>query len=187
MVWSFFSAVLEVTYAHRRNDVLQGAPQIMRTGLKQKTVSRFLPRPLLIPGQFVWGFWCKKWQAPEQGFRHMLWAGRSWFRNMVMARDFSLPHNVQTDSGVHATSYSTGTRIIFREHIGRGLKLSIQLCLLPKLRMSEAIPHLPPYDFMVWTGKPLPFTFLPLLRLFFVSGIPSVVGTKILPIYHRVI
>lgn len=181
----FFPAVLKVTYSHRRNNILQGAPQIMRRGLKQNIASRFLLRPLLIPGQFVWGLWCKKWQALGQGFHYMLRHGRSWFRNIIRARDFSLPHNVQTASGAHTTSYSACTGILFPEHIGRGLKLSIHLHPVPRLRISEAIPQLPLYDFMVWTGKPLPFTFLLLLRLSPVSGIPPVVSITVVPKYHR--
>lgn len=141
----------------------------------KKTVTCFLLRPLLLSGQFVWGFWCKKWHSLGQGFPYMLRVERSWFRKKVRARDFSLPPNVQIGSAAHTTSYSTGTGILFREHIGRGVKLTIHLYPVPRLRMSEAIPQFPLYDFMVWTGKPLPFTFLLLIRLSLVSSFPSVV------------
>jgi hypothetical protein len=43
----------------------------------------------------------------------------------------------------------------------RGAKLTTHLDLVLRLRMSGAVPHLPLYAFMAWTGKNLPF--LPLV------------------------
>ena len=65
---NFLGAVLKVTYAHRRNDVLQGAPQIMRTGTKQNCISRFLLRPHLIPGEFVWVVGAKSGRHQDRFF-----------------------------------------------------------------------------------------------------------------------
>jgi len=67
---------------------------------------------------------------------------------MGRARDFSIPHTFQTGSGAHTTSFSTGTGILFREHIGQDVKLTIHLYPGPRLRNSGAIPHLPLYDFI---------------------------------------
>jgi len=40
---------------------------------------------------------------------------------------------------------------------GWGMKLTTHLHLLPTIRMSKAVPLLPIYAFMAWTGKTLHF------------------------------
>jgi len=47
---------------------------------------------------------------------------------------------------------------------GWGVKLSDHLHLVPRLRISGAIPLLPLYAFMVLTGKKFTFYILPVLN-----------------------
>jgi hypothetical protein len=51
-----------------------------------------------------------------------------------------------------STSYSIGTVALSRGWDGRGARLTTHLHLVPKLRMSEAIPPFPIHVFMVCVG-----------------------------------
>ena len=89
-----------------------------------------------------------------------------WVRssNPVGARYFSFFENVQTGCGAHTASYSVGTGVLPRGYSGRSVKLTAHLHLVPRLRMSGAIPLLPLYAFRVWTGKTLPLISWALLE-----------------------
>jgi hypothetical protein len=62
----------------------------------------------------------------------------------------SLFQIVNTDSGAHPDSYSVGTGVF---------PGTAHLHLVPRLRMNGAIPLLPLYAFMAWTGTALPLPF----------------------------
>ena len=64
---------------------------------------------------------------------------------------FSLFLNVQTGSGAHTISCSMRTGVLSRGESGQDLKITSYLHLVPKLRMSGAIP-LVPYTHL-WRGK----------------------------------
>jgi hypothetical protein len=51
------------------------------------------------------------------------------------------------------------------------MKLTAHLHLVPRLRMSGAIPVLPLYAFMVWTGKTLPSLYVFLLHVIWLTVI----------------
>ena len=53
----------------------------------------------------------------------------------------------------HPASYSMGTAVMFWAKSGRGVKLTIHLHLLQRIRVSGAIPVLSLYVFMAWTRK----------------------------------
>jgi hypothetical protein len=55
------------------------------------------------------------------------------------AADFCLPQNVRTGPDAHPTSFSVGFRLGSRRSVGRGVKSTTRLCVVPKLRMSGAI------------------------------------------------
>jgi hypothetical protein len=57
-------------------------------------------------------------------------------------RDFLFYKTVQTGSGAHSVFYSVGTGVPSCGKDGRGAKLSTHLHLVPRLRMSVAIPLL---------------------------------------------
>jgi len=50
-----------------------------------------------------------------------------------------------------------GTRVLSQESGSQGIKLTIHLHLVPRLRMSRAITLLPLYAIMLWKGIMLPF------------------------------
>jgi hypothetical protein len=56
--------------------------------------------------------------------------------------------NVQAGCGAQTTSYWTGTGVLFRRRSGRGVKMTVRLHLLSRLRMSSTIPLCSPYAFM---------------------------------------
>ena len=60
--------------------------------------------------------------------------------------------NAQTGSGAYPACFSMGTRV----H-GQDAKLTAHLHLVPRLKMSGAVPLLLIYAFIAWTGKTLPF------------------------------
>jgi hypothetical protein len=62
---------------------------------------------------------------------------------------------VQTGSGTHPDFYSK--TIVFPVGVlsGLGVKLTIHLRLVPRLRMSGATPPSPPNAFMAWTETTL--------------------------------
>ena len=66
----------------------------------------------------------------------------------VGASDSSFLQNVQTASGAHPALYSMGSGVLSRGYSGRGVKLTTHLHLVPRLRMSGAIPLIPLYAFM---------------------------------------
>ena len=82
-----------------------------------------------------------------------------------MGKSLSVLQNVHTGSGAHPASYSMITGALFGGGWNcRSLKLTTHLHLVPRLRMSGAIPLLPLYAFVAWTGKALPF-YLSIFRL----------------------
>jgi hypothetical protein len=64
---------------------------------------------------------------------------------------FFLLQNFQTNSGDHAASSSGGTAALFWRESGLGVKVTTHP-YLPKFRMSGAIPLLPIYASIAWTG-----------------------------------
>ena len=73
-------------------------------------------------------------------------------RLSVEASDLSFRRNVQTSSGAQPASYSTRNRVLSRKKSVRGVMLTTHFHLAPRLRMGGAIPLLPEYAFMAWTG-----------------------------------
>ena len=51
-----------------------------------------------------------------------------------------------------------GAGALSRGESSRGVKLTTHLYLVPRLRMRGAIPLLPQYAFIAWTGKTVLFT-----------------------------
>jgi hypothetical protein len=69
--------------------------------------------------------------------------GRSGVRLPTGSREFSLHQNVQTDSRAHEAFHLKGIERLFsRRGIGRGVKVTTHLHLVPRLRMSGVIPLL---------------------------------------------
>jgi hypothetical protein len=98
------------------------------------------------------------------GIATRLLTGRSGVQFLVQERDsifnfmiFCLLRSVQTGCGPHTAS-SVGTGVLSRGYSGRGVKLTTHFYLIPRLRMSGAVPLLRLYTFMAWTGRTLPFT-----------------------------
>lgn len=77
------------------------------------------------------------------GIENRLWAGRSGVR---------IPLGEQIPDHLWRP---VGTAVLSPGYCGRGVKLITHLRLAEKLRMCGAVPQLPVYDFMTWTGKTL--------------------------------
>jgi hypothetical protein len=78
------------------------------------------------------------------------WTGR--VRIPAQARDFLFSKTVQTGSGPHPASYSMGTRVLSQGSGSQGIKWTIHLQLVPRLRMSQAITLLSLCAIMLWKG-----------------------------------
>jgi len=81
----------------------------------------------------------------------MLLAGQFRARIQTWREDLSFLHNIQTSSGDHP-AYSMGTVVLSQGYSSWSMMLTTQLHLTPRLIKSGAIPLLPLYVFMVWTG-----------------------------------
>ena len=86
----------------------------------------------------------KKVRQPWTG----LWAGRCGVRIPSLTRDLSILQTRQT----HPASCSAGTGASFSRVKGRIMKLTTHLYLVPRLRISGAIPLPPIYALMPCTG-----------------------------------
>ena len=86
------------------------------------------------------------------------WTARG--SNPVGERDISLLQIIQTGSGAHLAFCSMGTGFLPRGQSRRGGRLTTHIHLVPRLRMSGAVPLLPLYAFMAWTGKTLIYLFV---------------------------
>jgi hypothetical protein len=89
------------------------------------------------------------------------------------AGNFSLHHHVQTGSGAHLASYSTGTGGSFPEGKAAGSwSWSLTSVKCRGQRMHWAIPPLPQYVFMAWclVKHRENFTFLTLLLFYTVNS-----------------
>ena len=64
-------------------------------------------------------------------------ADQSGDRIPARARDLPLQQNDETGSGTHLISYSLSTAVLYRQLIGRGVKLTDHVHLMSKLRMSR--------------------------------------------------
>jgi hypothetical protein len=84
-------------------------------------------------------------------------ASRSEVIILLGAKFSSILQNFQTSSGGPPNFLYNGHR---RSFPGRVVMLTIHLHLVPRLRMSGAMPLLPLYAVMVWVGKPLPFAVI---------------------------
>jgi len=74
--------------------------------------------------------------------------------NTKLARDFfPLLRNVQIRHRAHPASYSINIGVPSWRWSDQGMKSTIILYLVPRLRTSGATPQLPLYSFMAWTGK----------------------------------
>lgn len=82
----------------------------------------------------------------------VLRAGRSGVPVPVGARDFSVIQNFQTGS---EASYSKSIGVLSQGRGGATGVLTTFVHITPSLRMSSAIPLLPLYALMAWTGKTL--------------------------------
>ena len=69
-------------------------------------------------------------------------AGWSGVRIEAGPRDFLFSNTVQTDCGAHPALYSMATAVPSCGKDGRGAKLNTHLHLVPRLRMTGAIPLL---------------------------------------------
>ena len=77
---------------------------------------------------------------------------RSGFVSLLGAWDFSLFLRFQTGCGTNPASYSKDIRVLSRRWKGWGVMFTTHpLNIVPRLRMSGAIPLLPIYAFMAWT------------------------------------
>jgi hypothetical protein len=93
----------------------------------------------------------------------------------AVARERSRVQNVQTGCAVHPTSCSMCHGVFDWRWSGRAL--SSHSHLVPRSRMSGALPLHPLYAFMAWPGTVLPL-LLPALTLFFFSyGSTAQVGS----------
>jgi hypothetical protein len=83
-------------------------------------------------------------------------AGRSRFRIPAPTRIF-FSTTVYTSSGAHPASYTMGTWYLSPGVKRQGREFTTQIYLVSRVSMSEAVPLLPSYDSMTWTGiLPLP-------------------------------
>ena len=80
-----------------------------------------------------------------------LWTWRPSFRFPRELRDFSLFRNVWTASGAIQFPLRWVLVLFLRWWSGRGVDLTTHIHLVPRLRISGAIPLHPLYAFMVWT------------------------------------
>jgi hypothetical protein len=94
--------------------------------------------------------------------RYLLWntqarlrGGQFRVRFLGRVRNFSLLKNVQIVSGAHPVSQSMGAVVLSRKQSGRGVELTTQLNLVPRLRMGGTTPPLPLYAFTAQTGTTL--------------------------------
>jgi len=88
----------------------------------------------------------EKLQVIVIGIATRLRPGRSRCRIPVSEKDFSSRQVLQTGSRAHRAFYSIGTSVLSRQYGGRGLKLTIHLHLVMRLRMSKLhlyYPHMP--------------------------------------------
>lgn len=70
--------------------------------------------------------------------------------NPGVGRDFPHLQNVQIDCEVHPVSYSMPPGAAFPRVKRFGMRLIPQSHLVPRLRITAAIPQLSAYDFMAW-------------------------------------
>ena len=80
-------------------------------------------------------------------------AGRPGAQIPVGAGDFYLLQNDHTGSGAHPASCSVGIGVLSQQKSGRGVKLTTDPRLVPRLGMSRAMPLFSQCPFMMWTGK----------------------------------
>lgn len=102
-----------------------------------------------------------------------LQVGWSWVWIPEVAWDFSLLQSVQTGSGAHTVSYSVGTGLPYWVWSTWGIKLTIHLCPVPRLKISGIIRPLPIHAFMTWKGTTLLLcctVFLLLIQMLFTAG-----------------
>ena len=103
--------------------------------------------------------------------RHWLRAGRSGFGIPAGANNSLFSEIVQTASGAHLTSYVIGTVGLSRGQSGRGVKLTNDFYLAPRLRMSGSVPLLHHYAFMAWTGTALSLLHTLLIHVNCIRGL----------------
>jgi len=74
-----------------------------------------------------------------------------------IARDrrFVSSPNVQTNSGAHLASCSVNTMVLLKGINRLEREIDQSRPLVPQLRMNGAVPLLPQYALMAWTGKKL--------------------------------
>ena len=77
-----------------------------------------------------------------------LQVGLPGFRIPVRTRDFSLLQNAQKGPGAHPAFYSIGTGVLSRGYSDWGVASTTHLHLVPRFRMSGAIPLFPLHAFM---------------------------------------
>lgn len=99
------------------------------------------------------------WNSSVSLVATLLLAGWCKARIPALGRHLSLFRNVQTCSVAHPSSYSIGTGIDSRTLIGQGVKATL-LHLVSRLRVSETIPLLPLYTFMVRSRRNLSVKFI---------------------------
>jgi hypothetical protein len=114
---------------------------------------RFL---LYLQSVFVGFMQCVQSQDIVVNIMTWVWSGWPGVQIPVLARDFSLLQNDQASFGAHPASCLMGTRVLPLGWRSQGVKLATHLRLVPKLRMSGAIPPLMTYVVMVWRGTALP-------------------------------
>jgi hypothetical protein len=86
-----------------------------------------------------------------------LGAGQAGFEFQHGQEIFSFQKLSRQALKAHPASYSVGTTVLSQGSGSEGIKLTIHLHLVPRLRMSGAITLLPLYAIMLWTGITLPF------------------------------
>jgi hypothetical protein len=87
--------------------------------------------------------------------------GRSGIRVLAGARYFSLHRNFHTVSGARQPSIQPEFDFFTRALSGRGMNFTTHRHLVPKLKISGAVPMLPLDTFMGWTGTTSHLHFRP--------------------------
>ena len=102
---------------------------------------------------------------------HWLRAGPSVFGIPAETNNSLFSEIVQTGSGAHLTSHLIGTGGLARGQSGRGVRLTNDFHLAPKLRMSGVIPLLHHYAFMAGTVTTLPLLHMLLIYVSCIRGL----------------
>jgi hypothetical protein len=135
--------------AHFSEHKLEGRDHLEDLRIDERTILKCIIKKLtarLWTG-FVWIWIGSRGRSNVVGIATRLRAALFGVQVLVGGRDIYFLQNVKTGS------YSVGTGTLTRGHIGQGVKLNTHIHLVPRLRMSGAVPLLPLHAFITWTSK----------------------------------